>query len=105
MPSREPQHNPLEGVVVSTVPLRLRRAGKCVPASSAKGEETARLLNNCGTSRRRRAAEAPRMREPAGPELAWTSQLRVRLWGRSLLLLWHAWFWTPVPSAAGTGEE
>lgn len=45
------------------------------------------------------------MREPAGPELAWTSQLRVRLWGRSLLLLWHAWFWTPVPSAAGTGEE
>lgn len=58
-PSREPQHNPLEGVVVSTVPLRLRRAGNCVPASSAKGEETAQLLNNCGTSRPKRAAETP----------------------------------------------
>lgn len=90
--------------MVSTVPLRLRRAGNFVPASSAKGEETARLLNNCGISRWKRAAEAPRTREPASPELAWTSQLGVPLWGRSLLLPWHAWFWTPAPSAAGTGE-
>lgn len=45
--------------MVSTVPLRLRRAGNCVPASSAKGEETAQLLNNCGTSRPKRAAETP----------------------------------------------
>lgn len=61
------EHSPLEAVVVSTVPLRLRGAGNCVPASSTKGEETARLLNNCGIGWRWRAAEAPGHVNPRAP--------------------------------------
>lgn len=64
---REPEHSPLEAVLVRTVPLRLRRAGNRVPASSAKGEETARLLNNCGIGWRWRAAEAPGPVNPRAP--------------------------------------
>lgn len=53
--------------MLSSVPLRLCGAGNCVPASSAKGEETGRLLNNCGTSWLWRAAEAPRRGNPRAP--------------------------------------
>lgn len=95
--------------MVSTVPLRLRGAGNCVPASSAKGEETARLLNNCGIGWRWRAAEAPGRVNPRAP--SWPGHPSSgSCWGRSVLLPWHARLWAvvapgaPAPSAAGAGE-